>query len=50
MALIVLNPDSLYYGGYYKAKLTFPKNYPYMPPGTYLPTDPPEKVVRTNTR
>ena len=34
VALIVLNPDSLYYGGYYKAKLTNPKNYPYMPPGT----------------
>lgn len=33
VALIVLNPDSPYYGGYYKAKLTFPKNYPYMPPG-----------------
>ncbi|KAK3202385.1 hypothetical protein GRF29_161g1000344 [Pseudopithomyces chartarum] len=32
VALIVLNPDSLYYGGYYKAKLTFPKNYPFMPP------------------
>ena len=33
MALIVLNPDSLYYGGYFKAKMTFPKNYPYSPPG-----------------
>lgn len=32
VALIVLNPDSLYYGGYFKAKLTFPKNYPYSPP------------------
>lgn len=35
VALIVLNPDSLYYGGYFKAKLTFPKNYPYSPPGGY---------------
>lgn len=33
VALIVLNPDSLYYGGYFKAKMTFPKNYPYSPPG-----------------
>ncbi|KAF2678978.1 hypothetical protein K458DRAFT_315465 [Lentithecium fluviatile CBS 122367] len=32
VALIVLNPDSLYYGGYFKAKLSFPKNYPYSPP------------------
>ena len=36
MALIVLNPDSLYYGGYFKAKMTFSKNYPYSPPGTAL--------------
>ncbi|KAF1362051.1 hypothetical protein EJ07DRAFT_153625 [Lizonia empirigonia] len=28
VALIVLNPDSLYYGGYFKAKMTFPRNYP----------------------
>lgn len=33
IALIVLNPDSLYYGGYFKAKMSFPKNYPYAPPG-----------------
>ncbi|MCJ1285159.1 hypothetical protein MMC26_004497 [Xylographa opegraphella] len=33
IALIILNPDSLYYGGYFKAKMTFPKNYPYAPPG-----------------
>lgn len=33
IGLIVLNPDSLYYGGYFKAKMTFPKNYPYSPPG-----------------
>ena len=32
VALIVLNPDSQYYGGYFKAKMTFPKNYPYAPP------------------
>ncbi|KAF2727719.1 hypothetical protein EJ04DRAFT_529216 [Polyplosphaeria fusca] len=32
VALIVLNPDSLYYGGYFKAKMTFPKNYPFSPP------------------
>lgn len=32
VALIVLNPDSLYYGGYFKAKMSFPKNYPYSPP------------------
>ncbi|KAA6412158.1 MAG: ubiquitin conjugating enzyme [Lasallia pustulata] len=33
IALILLNPDSLYYGGYFKAKMSFPKNYPYAPPG-----------------
>ncbi|EME43436.1 hypothetical protein DOTSEDRAFT_72730 [Dothistroma septosporum NZE10] len=32
VALVVLNPDSLYYGGYYKAKMTFSNNYPYAPP------------------
>lgn len=32
VALIVLNPDSLYYGGYFKARMTFPPNYPYSPP------------------
>ncbi|QIW99435.1 hypothetical protein AMS68_004953 [Peltaster fructicola] len=32
VALVVLNPDSPYYGGYYKAAMTFPKNYPYEPP------------------
>jgi len=32
-ALIVLNPDSRYYGGYFKAKFTFPNDYPYSPPG-----------------
>ena len=34
IALMVLNPDSLYYGGYFLAKMNFPKNYPYSPPGT----------------
>ncbi|ERF69212.1 hypothetical protein EPUS_01169 [Endocarpon pusillum Z07020] len=32
IALIILNPDSLYYGGYFKAIMTFPKDYPYIPP------------------
>ncbi|KAA8647081.1 hypothetical protein EYZ11_004107 [Aspergillus tanneri] len=32
IGLIVLNPDSLYYGGYFKASMEFPKNYPYSPP------------------
>ncbi|KAF2637672.1 hypothetical protein P280DRAFT_93999 [Massarina eburnea CBS 473.64] len=32
VALIVLNPDSVYYGGYFKATMSFPKNYPYSPP------------------
>lgn len=32
VALIVLNPDSLYYGGYFKAIMKFPSNYPYSPP------------------
>ncbi|KAI9818460.1 MAG: hypothetical protein M1827_000519 [Pycnora praestabilis] len=32
VALIVVNPESLYYGGYFKAKMTFPKNFPYSPP------------------
>ena len=32
IALIVLNPDSLYYGGYFKAKMIFPHDYPYKPP------------------
>jgi len=32
-ALIVLNPDSKYYGGYFKARMTFPNDYPYSPPG-----------------
>jgi len=32
VALIVTNPDSLYHGGYFVAKMTFPNNYPYSPP------------------
>jgi len=32
VALIVLNPTSLYYGGYFKAEMKFPKRYPYEPP------------------
>ncbi|KAK5166287.1 Ubiquitin-conjugating enzyme subunit [Saxophila tyrrhenica] len=32
VALIVLNPDSLYYGGYFKATMKFGPNYPYEPP------------------
>ncbi|KMU74804.1 hypothetical protein CISG_00734 [Coccidioides immitis RMSCC 3703] len=35
IALIVLNPDSLYYGGYFKGRMTFPNNYPYSPPSEY---------------
>ena len=34
IALIVINPDSLYYGGFFKAKMSFPNDYPYKPPGT----------------
>jgi ubiquitin-protein ligase len=30
---MVINPDSMYYGGYFKAQMTFPKDYPYKPPG-----------------
>ncbi|PGH04298.1 hypothetical protein AJ79_07145 [Helicocarpus griseus UAMH5409] len=33
VALIVVNPDSSFYGGYFKATMTFPQNYPYSPPG-----------------
>lgn len=32
VALIVLNPESLYYGGYFKARMHFPQNFPYSPP------------------
>ena len=40
LALMVLNPDSLYYGGYFKAQMNFPKEYPYKPPGQYIATLP----------
>jgi hypothetical protein len=33
VALIVLNPDSLYHGGYFVANMKFPENYPFSPPG-----------------
>ena len=29
---MIINPASLYYGGYFKATMTFPENYPYSPP------------------
>ncbi|KAF1851090.1 uncharacterized protein K460DRAFT_27515 [Cucurbitaria berberidis CBS 394.84] len=32
VALIVLNEESMYYGGYFKARMTFPRNYPHSPP------------------
>jgi ubiquitin-conjugating enzyme E2 R len=32
VALIVLNPDSPYYGGYFKCRMAFPHNYPFSPP------------------
>ncbi|KAL4887674.1 ubiquitin-conjugating enzyme/RWD-like protein [Aspergillus karnatakaensis] len=32
VGLIVLNPESLFYGGYFKAAMKFPSNYPYSPP------------------
>ncbi|KAL8908441.1 MAG: hypothetical protein Q9171_005460 [Xanthocarpia ochracea] len=32
IALIIINPDSLYYGGYFLANMKFPSNYPYSPP------------------
>ncbi len=37
VALIVMNEESMYYGGYFKAKMTFPRNYPHSPPGMSLP-------------
>jgi len=33
VALIPLNSDSAYYGWYFQAKMTFPRDYPYHPPG-----------------
>lgn len=32
MALMVVNPDSYYTGGYFKCTMQFPSNYPYSPP------------------
>lgn len=32
VALMVVNPDSIYAGGYFKCQLQFPKQYPYAPP------------------
>ncbi|KAI4204443.1 MAG: hypothetical protein LQ350_001200 [Teloschistes chrysophthalmus] len=32
IALIVINPDSWYYGGYFLAHMKFTSNYPYAPP------------------
>lgn len=32
VALIVLDNDTPYSGGYFKAKMTFPQDYPYRPP------------------
>jgi ubiquitin-protein ligase len=32
-----MNEESMYYGGYFKAKMTFPRNYPHSPPGMSLP-------------
>ena len=49
VALIVINPDSLYYGGYLRAKMAFPKDYPYSPPGmlhSYLAVVPALKPSR----
>ncbi|CBY00955.1 hypothetical protein LEMA_P020850.1 [Plenodomus lingam JN3] len=46
VALIVLNEDSMYYGGYFKAKMTFPRNYPHSPPGTVADEDTDFKFVR----
>jgi len=32
VAVIPVNPESMYYGGYFSSKMTFPKDYPYSPP------------------
>ena len=43
---MVINPDSMYYGGYFKAQMTFPKDYPYKPPGENI--DPFRQYVETD--
>ena len=50
VALIVLNPDSLYYGGYFLANMTFPQNYPYSPPGKIRFLTPTAVQLLTQTR
>ncbi|SPN97636.1 related to ubiquitin-conjugating enzyme CDC34 [Cephalotrichum gorgonifer] len=32
IGLMVVNPDSVFSGGYFKAEMTFAKDYPYVPP------------------
>ncbi|PSR80766.1 putative ubiquitin-conjugating enzyme CDC34 [Coniella lustricola] len=32
LAMMVVNPDSDFNGGYFKAEMTFPNDYPYSPP------------------
>lgn len=32
VGLMVVNPDSVFHGGYFKADMTFPRDYPYRPP------------------
>lgn len=36
---MVVNPDSVYNGAYFTAKIDFPKEYPYRPPGNYTSHD-----------
>ena len=36
VALIPVNEDSMYYGGYFLARMNFPKDYPYTPPSMSL--------------
>ena len=49
VALMVINPDSLYYSGYFKGHMSFPSNYPYSPPSNLpiincLPSRAPNKT------
>lgn len=37
VALIVLNPDSNYYGGFFRARMSFKEDYPFSPPGKHFP-------------